>query len=166
MHTIDNILIAHCKVESKFRWVSFNLVFILDNCRSTCDNPSGDCRLISPMVSYHWFRHLLCAVRQQTISWNYVDPRSMSPLGVTRPSRKGPKLPVQRRYGREIWQTTETDQNHSEPDRFIYQHYVFSLNIRKNVCRWLNEMNDYNWLIKTHLYLARALIDIMTNSRQ
>ena len=46
--------------------------------------PSDECNWILLMISQHWFRYWLGAVRQQAITWANVDPvfcRQMAPLG-------------------------------------------------------------------------------------
>ena len=58
-----------------FRWLIFKPVFVIDNWGLFCDIALGwmsqDPLL---MISQHWFRLWLGAVRQQAITWANVDP--------------------------------------------------------------------------------------------
>ena len=66
--------LAHGKFEWNFRHVIYKQILVIDGWGISCEIALLWMSLASLMISQHWFRWWLGAVRQQVITWANVDP--------------------------------------------------------------------------------------------
>ena len=74
------------KFEWHFRYLIFQIISVINDWGSSCELAHRwMLREWLFMISQHWFRQWLGAVRQQAVTWANDEPDFLSPYGVTRP---------------------------------------------------------------------------------
>ena len=80
--------LAPGKFEWNFRYLIIQIISVIDGWGSLVNLPLDECHSNLLMISQHWFRYWLGAVRPQAITWANIDPdlchiASLSPNELT-----------------------------------------------------------------------------------